>query len=190
MSAQRRASDGDNCVTFQVMLGLKESLRWLDTLNKKQEHPGSVTFGIFSSNDIQKEGWLTKKGLRKADGAAEGAKFTNSRKRWFVMTAHSLIYFADENCSQFKGTIVLSNSDIEEIDASFDSFLVRTHSKDYYLEAATTQERDAWTAAIRMRSGDAEIPGASCSNCGHVFENEESRFCPMCGTKRITQRKG
>ena len=95
MSAQRRASDGDNCVTFQVMLGLKESLRWLDTLNKKQEHPGSVTFGIFSSNDIQKEGWLTKKGLRKADGAAEGAKFTNSRKRWFVMTAHSLIYFAE-----------------------------------------------------------------------------------------------
>jgi hypothetical protein len=153
-----------NCAQFQVLLGLKEALRWLDSLNEAYEQKfGGTRSGVYSSYGVRKQGWLTKKGQRKAGGADGGgqAKLTTSRKRWFVLTQHDLVYFVDECCTHYKGTIELSGVDVQEIEGSFNTFVLKTHSKDYYLEAPDEgggiQGRDAWTFAIRSRTFDKDL---------------------------------
>ena len=183
------ASGGGCWVHFQVLLGLNEALRWLDSLNVDDPGARGNGTGIYSSRDIILDGWLVKRGLRKGEEAfssdpTASNKFTTSRKRWFVMTPFHLVYFADDKCCHYKGSIELAGCEVNELVGSFLEFVVKTKSKDYYLEAPDTKKRDAWTQMLRQSFG---VLAASpiCRICGNTFM-PDSRFCRKCGRARTT----
>eukprot|EP01102_Stenamoeba_stenopodia_P004255 TRINITY_DN14585_c0_g1_i1.p1 TRINITY_DN14585_c0_g1~~TRINITY_DN14585_c0_g1_i1.p1 ORF type:complete len:566 (-),score=140.83 TRINITY_DN14585_c0_g1_i1:181-1878(-) len=97
---------------------------------------------VFDSENVQKEGYLTKKG--------GGQKRSNWTKRWFIITRVSLLYYKSQRDVKPKGGIVLA--DIQEVTPNEDQpiygFNVVTPERVYRMCAKTDQERSEWIRAI------------------------------------------
>ena len=115
---------------------------------------------------MQKAGWLYK----------EGDVWKTWKRRWFVLSAQLLYYYADREAQQPKGIIVLEGSEVRlssrtERPWLFDIYREEEsgegggkaaaaagaggeaeggrRSRVYYLQADSQQERDAWMSALR-----------------------------------------
>jgi hypothetical protein len=115
------------------------------SLGRDRSNSGSMS-GV---ENLVREGFLFKKGVINL----------SFRKRYFLLTTRSLLYFEDKPTSPDavpKGKIDLAS--VSKVDVRSDEarerFTVYTAARDYHLRAETVAESEAWIAAI---SGAVEM---------------------------------
>ena len=110
-----------------------------------------------SALSIQRQGYLVKKGGNRR----------NWRRRWFVLNAKELSYFADQTSAAPLGTIPLAKiravaqavpETYVALDKEVFDFTIALASRTFLLRAASATDMDQWIAAI-----EAEIAAASRS---------------------------
>ena len=103
-----------------------------------------ATPAISEDDDIHLEGWIWK-------GTSKGpfAKFT-LRKRWFVLKDKKMVY-AESPESSSKGSIdvtkIAKRGPLEEVADKW-GFALQIPGREYYLWAATLEEKQKWCSAL------------------------------------------
>lgn len=131
---------------------------WMDLLRESQQrHVRRARQGVeglpdpaaATSSEVVREGYLIKR----------GGNFKSWKKRWFVAKDNKLAYYATPGDKVPKGSIALAVStvkacldDSKALGCPEESFLFElvTTGRVYYIGASTSEDRDAWVAAIKQ----------------------------------------
>eukprot|EP01097_Dermamoeba_algensis_P010591 TRINITY_DN78_c0_g1_i10.p1 TRINITY_DN78_c0_g1~~TRINITY_DN78_c0_g1_i10.p1 ORF type:complete len:849 (+),score=233.74 TRINITY_DN78_c0_g1_i10:104-2650(+) len=110
---------------------------------------------------VEKKGWLHKR----------GAVVRNWRRRWFVLTQHSLVYFDSPQAKRPKGAIelkycTLQSNNTDSITGKEYSFILKERSaccggtdRDWWIRGENEEERKSWISSLTLSFSQWEHEG-------------------------------